>query len=91
MDPGASKGCREPMADDIADKESANFCDYFRPKPGLTGQSDAPAAESRAKLEALFGGGAPSNIGTDQESVNASPEAEDARKKLASVFGDSEG
>jgi len=92
--PGTGKNCREPMADDIREKEGTNFCDFFRPQPDLTGQSDADAAASRAKLEALFGGkgGAarPTGSDTGTPSQAPSPEAEDARKKLASVFGDSD-
>ena len=55
-DPGASKDCREPVADEISDKEAANFCDYFRPRGGLLASEDGSAAASRAKLAALFDG-----------------------------------
>jgi hypothetical protein len=56
FDRSASKQCREPMADEVTDKEHANFCDYFRPRSGLTAGADPDAANSRARLEALFGG-----------------------------------
>ncbi|HKI98567.1 MAG TPA: hypothetical protein VKB51_08860 [bacterium] len=56
FDRSASKMCHEPMADEVTDKEQSNFCDYFRPKAGLTAGSDQEAAAARARLEALFGG-----------------------------------
>ena len=55
FDRNASKDCREPMADEVTDKEQSNFCDYFRPRSGLGGAMDDEAARSRARLEALFG------------------------------------
>jgi ribosomal protein L40E len=55
-DPGKAKQCREPMVEEIRDKEHANFCEWFQPRksahlPGATGR---PA--TRQALEALFGG-----------------------------------
>ena len=29
-----AKHCREPIAEEVKDKERANFCDYFKPRPG---------------------------------------------------------
>ena len=31
---GVAKHCREPIAEEVKDKERANFCDYFKPRPG---------------------------------------------------------
>lgn len=76
--------CREPMAEEVKDKERANFCDYFQPRPGA--YSDAAlgaAARARAELERLFGasgGGATSD--TPQPSA-----AERARAELEALFG----
>jgi hypothetical protein len=56
FDRSANRMCHEPMADEVTDKELANFCDYFRPRAGLAGAVDPEAAKSRARLEALFGG-----------------------------------
>jgi hypothetical protein len=53
--PGASRDCREPNAELVADKEGGNFCDYFRwdaARPPAAKSSSASAA--RAELEALF-------------------------------------
>jgi len=48
--------CREPVADYVKEKQRANFCDYFRPRPGAFN----PAGNGQAKvanneLNALFG------------------------------------
>jgi hypothetical protein len=55
-DTAKAKHCREPIAEEVKDKTSANFCDYFRPTPAAwqPGQGSA-ADEARAQLEALFG------------------------------------
>src|SRR6201991_4727574 len=52
-----AKHCREPIAEEVKDKERANFCDYFKPRPGAhsTVGLDA-AAKAKADLDPLFGG-----------------------------------
>ncbi len=51
-----SKQCNEDDADQVRDKASANFCDYFKPAPGAFDPARLAAAESAAQaLEALFG------------------------------------
>lgn len=50
--------CREERAEDVSDKERANFCDYYDPRPDAFTPGDSAAeAEAKAQLEALFGGG----------------------------------
>lgn len=82
-DTGTSKDCREPVADEVSDKEAANFCDYFRPRGGLSASEDGSAAESRAKLAALFD--KPSESEGGQDASGSSPE-EEARRKLDAIF-----
>jgi hypothetical protein len=55
------KQCREDDAEEVRDKERANFCDWFRPRAGAFDAAGA-AAEQQAKdaLAALFGGKPPS-------------------------------
>lgn len=55
-DRGVAHQCREPTAEEVRDKERANFCDHFSPRPGAyqPAQQDAAAA-ARAELEKLFG------------------------------------
>ncbi len=57
-DTGVARSCREPVAEDVADKTRANFCDYFRARPGAYSAPDGEAASAaRAELDALFGDG----------------------------------
>jgi hypothetical protein len=85
----ASRMCREPMADEVTDKEQANFCDYFRPRAGLTASADQEAANSRARLEALFGGlGAKPPAKPGAGPKPAAKSTESARRKLDALFED---
>lgn len=76
-----ARSCREPVADPPSDKLRANFCGYFRPRPGAfvpAGGGEAPAA-----LDALFGAPAPGSA-TDRP---ADDPAEQARRALDDLFG----
>lgn len=86
-DTAASKRCREPMADEVTDKERANFCDYFRPHAGLTADADREAANARAKLAALFGEEAAAK-GAESGKPATGEEAA-AKRKLDALFSDS--
>jgi ribosomal protein L40E len=57
-DPRVAKKCRQDDAEEVRGKEQANFCDYFRPRPGAFDSVQA-AAEQRARdqLATLFGPG----------------------------------
>lgn len=50
--PGSHHDCREPAADLVADKERANFCEFFT--LALAPARGAIAPDARAALEALF-------------------------------------
>jgi len=56
-----AKSCAEPVADEVGDKERANFCGYFEPAAGRASISTAStsmgkdALKARDALEALFG------------------------------------
>jgi len=55
-EPRWRRGCKEDMAEEVVDKERANFCDYFKPAPGAHGpRGDAAGPAARGQLEALFG------------------------------------
>jgi len=78
-----AKHCREPIAEEVKDKERANFCDYFKPRENAysTKSTDA-AAKAQAELDALFGGGA------KPADAPAEPSAADkARAELEALFG----
>lgn len=90
FDLASGGNCREPMADAVRDREKANFCDYFRPKAGLSAHDDPEAELARAKLNALFGGEtAPESTAKEDSAETIVADDEDtveARKKLAELF-----
>jgi hypothetical protein len=54
-DPFASNQCREPQAERVANKETANFCDFFRSsRAPVEARRANPADDAKARLEALF-------------------------------------
>jgi hypothetical protein len=53
--PGRNNDCLEPVADHVADKVAANFCDYFQPHEAAYGGETAESADKlRAAAEDLF-------------------------------------
>ncbi len=51
-----AKHCREPTAEEVRDKEHANFCDFFKPRPAAYLAPDTAELErARAQLDRLFG------------------------------------
>jgi len=56
FDRSRPKQCREDDAEEVRDKERANFCDWFKPRPGAF-DAAGPAAEAAARsaLDGLFG------------------------------------
>lgn len=52
---GRPNDCLEPIAEAVADKLRANFCEHFDPAPQPDGGTGAPAtAQLREAAEALF-------------------------------------
>jgi ribosome-binding protein aMBF1 (putative translation factor) len=55
-DTQVAKHCREPIAEEVSDKQQANFCDFFRPSPSAwVAPNTAAVDQARADLERLFG------------------------------------
>lgn len=78
-DPGKAKQCREPIAEEVNNKERANFCGYLEPLPGAYRAQDADAAQrARDELNKLFGA-APAGGGAEDE-------ASRARRALDALF-----
>lgn len=75
-----AKHCREPIAEEVKDKERANFCDYFKPVANAYSNAGVTAAtKAKSDLDALFGGAKP---------ASATPSPEDqARAQLEALFG----
>lgn len=54
--PTISGQCNEDRAEDVSDKERANFCDYFKPvNQAFRHDHTDKQQAAKAKLEALFG------------------------------------
>jgi hypothetical protein len=55
-DPRVEGKCREERAEEVRDKERANFCDYFKPRPGAYRAQDlAKSQAAKSRVDALFG------------------------------------
>ncbi len=55
FDTSYAKHCKEPTAEEVRDKERANFCDHFRPREGAyTPPRTAEQSQARSALEDLF-------------------------------------
>jgi hypothetical protein len=77
--------CREPVADEVLDKQRANFCSYFTPRPKAfqeRGQEAVTAA--RAQLDALFGA---AEIKNANDKADSRSEVDVAREQLEQLFG----
>lgn len=90
FDTRVAMSCREPVAEEVKDKERANFCEYFAVKTGaysvLTGDKTQAA---RIQLEALFGGG-PGETRKNIGKTDSRSEADIAREQLEQLFGSGE-
>jgi hypothetical protein len=79
FDTAAPQQCREPVAENVSDKQRANFCGYFKiNSQAYTGPSDQ-AADSR-QLDALFGDGA------HREAAEASTSEDESHQQLDQLF-----
>lgn len=75
-----AKHCREPIAEEVQDKQRANFCDYFQPRPdAYSSAALSEAAQAKAQLNALFG--------ASQTSLSA---ADQVKAQLDALFGKKE-
>jgi hypothetical protein len=83
FDPVIARACREDDAEEVKEKERANFCDYFRPSAHAF-DSDIAAAESEARtqLGSLFGGKDESDSGAKdaKDDLGDGPAADDLFK-----------
>ncbi|MGC3982770.1 MAG: hypothetical protein QM808_16085 [Steroidobacteraceae bacterium] len=76
-----AKQCREPIAEEVRDKQRANYCDYFSLRADAYQPVSSAAQQARAQLDALFG--AKAAVTTDDK-----PDATAAaRAALDDLFG----
>lgn len=82
-DPTVSLGCKETIAEEVKNKERANFCNFFQVKPNAFQPNEQTAAKQQAmdKLEGLFSSG-----GATSPSPST-PGNEEARQQLDELFG----
>ena len=87
-DAHAPDGCREDRAEFVLDKDKANFCDFFRPRPNaFRKKDDASSQAARARLAELFGETNASPADAKDQSTPQS-EADKALAELKRLFGD---
>jgi hypothetical protein len=81
FDTRIAKQCHETIGEEVKEKERANFCDYFQPRPDAYEAVDnSEARGAKGGLETLFGG-------SENHDNNVPVETEDdARKKLDELF-----
>lgn len=80
FDPGVRRGCREPVAEEVSDRDRANFCGYFTPVAGLgPGAEDGPRRTAGVELAALFDMPSSGPVSPD--------DAGEARRRLDELFG----
>jgi hypothetical protein len=88
-DTSVSRSCREPVADEVRDKERANFCGYFKPIPGAFRAKDTAAADdAKSKLAAIFGD---AEDPKEKAGKGARSGADAARDELNRLFGIDDG
>jgi hypothetical protein len=77
--------CDHEMAEPAREVDIANFCRYFRPKPGAYNPQDKSRADdAMAQLKALFG---EDETGHSEEAKPATDKAaEDAKAKFDALF-----
>ena len=82
FDSGVATACREDDAEEVLEKERANFCDYFSPAENAFDERRAMAEkQATAQLDDLFG---------SADSVNAADTSGDALTRAADeLFGNS--
>ena len=79
-DTSKAKYCAEPIAEEVQDKERANFCDLFQARANAYQAADTRAVEeAKAGLAALFGDAA--------GELDKRSEADLARERLENLFG----
>lgn len=85
-EPRVARSCREPIADEVKNKERANFCDYFKPRPGAYQPRDVGAVvAARSQLDSLFGAGG--GNAAPPPAKDAAVEADRAKAELERLFG----
>lgn len=76
--PRLTNQCDEERAEEVHDREGANFCDWFKPRPDAhRPRSEGKTQAAKARLDDFFGGAQISGGNADT-----------ARDKLSNLFSD---
>lgn len=68
FDPDVAEQCREDDAEEVKNKEGANFCDYFRPNAAAHDPRYVSAeARARSQLDSLFDGADTADTDSDED------------------------
>lgn len=66
FDARTTRQCSEIRAEEVINKEHANFCDWFKPRPNaFDARAQQKAGAAKSKLDALFGAGAAADAERD--------------------------
>lgn len=74
-DISVADACREPIAEQVRNKKHANFCDYFKPRPGAYDPVDAQRQAAERDLQSLFG-----------DAAETPADADSAQRQLEDLF-----
>lgn len=89
--PGITGQCEDDRTDPPIHKETANFCDYFRPVFGAYRERTGTKRDAaRARLDALFDAPEPTLDDEGPGAPGVSSKEEKARAKLDALFGKSD-
>ena len=81
FDTHVAKQCREPVAEDVTDKDRANFCGYFQACPGAhVAGGNREVQQAKEKLAVLFGNGGA------EKGPSSNHKEEDNRQQLDDLF-----
>ena len=80
--------CDHDHAEPPLDRERANFCQYFKPRPGAWTPGELAAdRDARRELDSLFGKAAEETSVEDPGVTAGKPESDRARSELERLFG----
>ena len=80
-DPNISDQCTEDGAEEVREKERANFCDYYKPRHGAYQVRDTSGAHAaKHKLNALFGESQSEGSETSESATSPKQQLEDLFK-----------
>ena len=89
FNPRLHSDCDEPMAEDVREKERANFCDYFKPRANAyIPKDDAKVVEAKSRLYDLFGMSDEQDKSAGKRDEIVSAKTDEARKRLEALFED---